>query len=681
MSSDIAGLISEYRGAWIALYGLGTETQRFIAEHGDGLSLVGLLDGFRTDGEMYGYPIISLEETIERKVKCIIVIARPGSCKAIRKRIGAFCEQNGISLYDVRGKDLLAPADVAYDFSAISGYKHSDLMKKIEEADIVSFDLFDTLITRRVYQYTDVFELIDIKLKDKGIIIPELSKLRIAAEKELSRQTSPKLADIYEEVINNAGDCRITAEELSQMEWETDISLMTKREKVCDTFCEAVRLGKEVVITTDCYYSAEQIGELLVRFDVLGYNRLFVSSEYRSLKTHHLFDKLVEQFPDKRILHIGDDEKADIECAGLKGIDTFRIYSGMQLFDALGGLGLDEGLCSVSDRVKTGLFISRIFNDPFVFEDEEQRLVLDDATDIGYLFGAPMITDFVHWMSGAVDNMSISQILFGARDGYLIKDLYEMINRDKRSVYFYTSRTAAIRAGMQTLEDIEYIDGMKYSGTIRDAVKMRFGIELSKDDSADKTLLIFKKADHMRANYRKYIDKLELDDGDIAFFDFVAKGTTQMYLQRMFSQNIKGVYFLQLEPEFMAGKGLDVEPFFTDEEKNTSAIFDNYYILETILTSPDPQMLEMDENGNPVFAKETRSNRDIRTLERMQSGITEYFKDFIETVPESSRTINKHLDEMILALLGRVRITDEDFLALTVEDPFFGRMTDIKDVI
>ncbi len=56
-----------------------------------------------------------------------------------------------------------------------------------------------------------------------------------------------------------------------------------------------------------------------------------------------------------------------------------------------------------------------------------------------------------------------------------------------------------------------------------------------------------------------------------------------MYLQKLFAQHIKGFYFLQLEPEFMADKGLDIEPFYSDEEKNSSAIFDNYYILETIL--------------------------------------------------------------------------------------------------
>ena len=40
----------------IALYGLGTETERFLAANPD-VKIVGLLDGFRTDGKMFGYPI------------------------------------------------------------------------------------------------------------------------------------------------------------------------------------------------------------------------------------------------------------------------------------------------------------------------------------------------------------------------------------------------------------------------------------------------------------------------------------------------------------------------------------------------------------------------------------------------------------------------------------------------
>lgn len=95
----------------------------------------------------------------------------------------------------------------------------------------------------------------------------------------------------------------------------------------------------------------------------------------------------------------------------------------------------------------------------------------------------------------------------------------------------------------------------------------------------------------------------------------------------------------------MASKGLDIEPFYSDEEKNMSAIFDNYYILETMLTAPYPQMLEMNAEGNPVFATETRSEQDIKCFERAQNGIEEYFCEYLRIVPESARRINKKMDE------------------------------------
>ena len=108
---------------------------------------------------------------------------------------------------------------------------------------------------------------------------------------------------------------------------------------------------------------------------------------------------------------------------------------------------------------------------------------------------------------------------------------------------------------------------------------------------------------------------------------------------------------------------------------------DNYYILETVLTATYPQLDEFDEKGEPVFSKETRSEKDIRVFENAQAGIQRYFKDYLALIPQGARTENKKLDEKLLTLLNRVKIKVEDFLALNVEDPFFGRRTDIKDVL
>jgi hypothetical protein len=221
---------------------------------------------------------------------------------------------------------------------------------------------------------------------------------------------------------------------------------------------------------------------------------------------------------------------------------------------------------------------------------------------------------------------------------------------------------------------------MKFFGTEKESMLVRFGIE-EDVDAKDRNALILEKAKDKRRNYLKYIDSLNLPDGKLGVFDFVAKGTTQLFLQKFMSQQMKGLYFLQLEPEFMADKGVDIESFYTEKERDTSAIFDNYYILETILTSPMPSVDEFDEDGQPVYAKETRSKENLDCVSRMQQGIMQYVDDYLEIVPVSMRQQNKMLDETFLTLIGKLEITDQSFKNLVVEDPFFGRMTNIVDVM
>ena len=676
----IGELIARYKEANISLYGLGTETERFLTANPD-VKIVGLLDGFRTDGEMFGYPILSLQQVIEKDVKLIIVIARPGSCKAIAKRIGDFCRENAIALFDVRGRDLLDVSAVSFDFKNVIGDNKQKLLDMIDAADVISFDLFDTLVMRKTKSYTDIFELIEYRLKERGIYITDFSKQRLFSEKELSKNAAPRLEQIYDHMLRCAGENTISVVELAELEWTIDFSLMTVRKTVKEIFLNAMSKGKKVVVTTDNYYSQKQIMQILDQFGLIGYDDLLVSCEYGTAKTQGLFAILKEQYKGENILHIGDDEYADIESAKNNGMKAFRLYSASDLFDALGGLGIEDEMVSLSDCVKVGFFLANIFNDPFWFEDEERRLFAKDAADLGYLFCAPMITDFTLWLRENVGKQGYENILFGARDGYLIDQLYKMTESSERSLYFHTSRTAAIRAGMETQTDIEYVDSMKYSGTPEEALRVRFGIEVADAGSVDRAALILGKAKQQRENYQRYIEKQHISDGTMAFFDFVAKGTTQMYLQKLFSQHMKGFYFLQLEPEFMADKGLDIEPFYSDKEKDSSAIFDNYYILETILTAPYPQMLEMDTEGNPVFAAETRSEQDLKCFERAQNGIREYFKEYLRILPEEARGRNKKLDEKMLALVNRIQILDNDFLSLKVEDPFFGRMTDMRDVL
>lgn len=676
--NGIQNILKKNKGSSIVLYGLGTETERFINEYGKGLNVVGLLDGYKESGQQFGLPIISMQQVIDAEVKLIVVVARPGSCKVIVKQIREQCLEHGIEVFDVRGNDLLVEREARFSFDGVIKYTKAKLMHCIDEAEVISFDLFDTLLARKVLSYNDVFELMNCQLESRGILIDDFAKKRLAFEKELSYEDAPTLVDIYTRLLGD--EYKFAPYELADIEWQIDKTTFVLREDMQEVLQYAKSVGKTTVLTSDSYYDMEQIRSLLEGFNIDYFDKLFVSCECGVSKTIGLYEKLVNDYQGKKILHIGDDEWADDEMATRAGINTFRIYSGMDIYDFLGGMELKYHIESISERVKLGLFISRIFNSPFQFEERSNDLSVSSSKDIGYLFCAPIITDFIHWMKDKILEQGFDNIFFCARDGYLLQKLYNKIDAKSNTYYFLTSRTAAIRAGMENKEDVEYVDSMKYFGSQDEEMNVRYGIS-SCNNSSDRVKSILERATILRENYKKYIGSLDLSNDNIAMFDFVAKGTTQLFLERLFSQHIKGFYFLQLEPEFMSDKGLDIEPFYSDDNKDKSSIYDNYYILETILTSPYSQVNEFDNMGSPIYADETRSEEDLRFVECVQEGIDEYYEDYLSLMPKEAREIDRDLDESFLSLFNRIRINNEAFYHMKVEDPFFGRMTDITDVV
>ena len=695
--SGIKDLFHEYNGKTIALYGLGTETEKALPSLEGRFRIAGLLDSFREGGEVYGKRILSLAEAVEKGVALIIVVARPGSCKAISRKIGNVCREHGIDLIDIRGKDLLKKSKVTYHFSDAAGGTREELYRKIGRADAVSFDLFDTLVMREVLSPADMICLTDASLKARGICISNFTSLRQEAEKRLSQDGAPALETIYDDIIKQINDTGgfvpASASELARLEWETDYRTIIPRKAVCDVYEYCIRSGKRVYIVTDTYYRQERIVEILGKCRLTGYTGLLVSCEYNTGKCQKLFDRLKELEENRRLLHIGDDLTADVEMASREGMDTFHIFSSEELLETAGNLGMEKYMERPAERLKAGMFAARLFNSPFWFEEGERLIGLGDAYDIGYLICAPIITDFVFWFREQVRHHGLRNIWFCSRDGYLIRKLYQMLDRRTESVYFQTSRMAAVRAGMEDEEDIAYVDSMKFSGTLEESLSVRFGlnagaVEPDAGATADKGkgLLryresILESAARERKNYRKYIEGLEIKKGPVAFFDFVAKGTTQMYVQRLVDHHLKGLYFLQLEPDFMSDRGLDIEPYYRTDETDLSTIYDNYYVLETILTAPHPGVYGFDGSGKALYGEETRTDRDIRCFGRVQEGIQDYFRRYLELMPEGVSSQSRELDEVLLGLIQNLKIKDEDFLALVVEDPFFNRMTDIAELV
>lgn len=676
-------ILKKYKNDNIALYGLSNETERVIPELNNQYNIVGLLDSFCRDGEIYGKPIISMDEAVKRKVKLIVVVARPGSCKAIARKIEGFCKDNNIALYDIRGVDLTVRNRIQYSFNNVDGITKDEFYKFVDDSEIISIDLFDTLIMRRTLLSTDVIDIAYARLKEKGIYIEDFFDRRLESEKYLSKNTAPTLIEIYSYMIEKYSISGITAEMLADNEWKVDYELVIPRKELCDIVSDYFDKGRKVYIVSDTYYSRMQLEKMLEKCNIQFYTDILASCEYKTGKTQSLFNVLNNKINGEKCIHIGDDEVADIKSSEKAGIKSCRIYSGIDLFENVGYLGLWDFVKTLSDRIKLGMLVSCLFNSPFQLESEGMNIEVGNSYEIGYNIFAPVISDFVVWLKNQIRINSMRNIWFCARDGYLIKKMYDEFDLKQNSIYFLTSRMAAIRAGIQDVQDIAYVEQMHFSGSIKEQLKCRLGIEtdIEKEKLIDFSEEILEHVAECRENYRKYIAGLNMAVGDIAFFDFVAKGTCQMFISNIVNEHLKGFYFLRLDEEEMKDKNLDIIAFYEESDKKDSAIFNDYYILETVLTSSMPSVTEFDSSGQPLYTQETRTDKAIHCFEKVQEGIFDYFKFYISICPEKELIENKKLDEEILSLIHKVKVKDEEFLEFKVEDVFFNRMTDMSSLV
>ena len=688
--NDLSEILQRYKGNKIAVYGLGIETEKVLKKATDSIQIIGLLDGYREDGMLYGKPIIPLRKAVEEHVRLILVAARPGSCRAIAKRIGRVCVENQIDLLDVRGQDLCGQKKAAYNLKGVCGISKRRLLEQIKEKDAVSVDLFDTLLMRRTLFPADVYEIVDRRLRRKGIIIDDFCGKRMESERHLAKNAPPTLVEVYAYMKDAYSISDITPDGLAELERTVDYELAVPRQEMCGMISQIYNQGKEVYIVSDTCYTKEQLTDLFKKCGMVCYTDILASCDYRTGKTQGLFGRLKDRLHGQTCIHIGDDPVADVESAEKYGIAVCRIYSGLDLLEMAGYLGMWDSIEGLDSRIRVGMFVSRIFNSPFQFETKEKKISVQNAYDIGYLFFAPVISDFVLWFDRQVKDSGIKNIWFCARDGYLIKKLYDEINEEMSSTYFLTSRAAAVRAGEENEDDIQDVSRMRFGGTVQEQLRERFGItiEEGKTDRISHAGILIEYSEQIlartainRKHYQRYINQLEIANGDIAFFDFVAKGTSQMYIERLVQNHLKGFYFLRLEEEHMRSKGLDIVSFYGSEELRHSAVFEDYYILEAVLTSPEPSVMGFDEQGMPIYAEETRKKSDIRCFLEMQRGIQDYFHIYLKLCDGSTEGMDQRLDEIFLSLIHGISVLDKDFLNLKVEDPFFNRTTDMMDLL
>lgn len=200
----------------------------------------------------------------------------------------------------------------------------------ISSHEIVSFDVFDTLLFRTLNKPTDVFLLMEPWI-EKRYNITQFSSKRVTAEC-IARKTTKKneitLKDIYENLdIDPEIACA-----LMSFEQNTELQVLRADQDIKELINYSIQVGKRVYIISDMYQDEDFLNKVLKKCEIAGYTSLFVSSNENATKAgNSLYKRIacVEKIDDlSKWLHIGDDYYSDFIVPKSLGIDAYLYDNG-----------------------------------------------------------------------------------------------------------------------------------------------------------------------------------------------------------------------------------------------------------------------------------------------------------------------------------------------------------------
>jgi HAD superfamily hydrolase (TIGR01549 family) len=190
----------------------------------------------------------------------------------------------------------------------------------VDQFKVISFDAFDTLISRKVDRPTDVFKILEQKNGIKNFASDRI-KAEIRARKKLTgRIEDLSLEDIYQELNCDTG------EKLMENEIAEEKNLCFRNENGYKLYTLAHTKNKTIIAVSDMYLPVEIISDILTSAGYTNLKYLFLSNEYGKVKgTGNLFSCVLEELEisHREILHIGDNYFSDIlgaEKAGIQGL-------------------------------------------------------------------------------------------------------------------------------------------------------------------------------------------------------------------------------------------------------------------------------------------------------------------------------------------------------------------------
>lgn len=533
------------------------------------------------------------------------------------------------------------------------------LKAAIDRHQIITFDIFDTLLIRRVSEPHDVFKLMEYNLG-----LNDFATKRIQAEQSARHNTKKEevtLLDIYNQD-------RTLTKDLMRKELETEATVLCVNPPIKSIFNYCLHTNRRIFIISDMYLPKSFIESILKREGYSDWEGLFISCEEGKTKgSGNLFRKIISDryLPAESILHIGDNPWSDafkpVEC----NINCFLYEQPFKSYlnhDFRFSTQFQEDT-SLASHLMLGLIVSkfhslqpsgRLIKNITEYKNNNQ---LDSKTSypslqndedywfkFGYSFAGPMVAGFTSWIAQRAHKHRIDKVLFVGRDGYVLTKLFQKYYPTIPCEYIFAPRyvRAVCAAKDALISDISRFTVTDLVTLVdafitRDWLPQTWQAPVIENDKERRTFLrekIYKIQERIETvinEYRNYLDNLNLKDTDnnIAVVDSCSINLSSQKLLAEFlpKSNVIGLYWVIPEGHNPSDiKKFNCETF--QLEKRHQIL--NWNLMEWILTAPYPGVSYID-NNNVVFNKpdpyETERNR---LFPLMEAGMLSFTEDCFE---------------------------------------------------
>ena len=524
---------------------------------------------------------------------------------------------------------------------------YNKIIELIDKKDVVSFDIFDTLLFRNVARPSDIFRIVENIVK-KEYNIEDFARKRIEAEsnaRKIAENGEASYDEIYTQLMNEIKDENII-KNIKKCEKEIEEKFIVQNPFMKKIFDYCVEKKRKIILISDMYLDVSFIKKLLKNCGYSDNYKIYVSCESRKNKGSSELFKFVqnnENLNYDKWIHIGDNYNSDYIIPKKLGMEAFN-YKNVDSYEKV-----------EYDSVFESIIIGTINN--FLYNGNE----IDYWDKFGIKYLTPLYIGFTNWIYQMTYNCD--NLYFLARDGYIVKKIYELFPSNKYVKYLYVSRNSvqipAVLAG-NSEDKIKFIlssiDGhitlRKLFNKCKLETKKEYEeiIKLYGFDSFDNEIEDRKRYDALKCvcavlndaenkirEYKELVKKYLVQEGlnnfnTINVMDIGWGGSIQASIQKILDKEVKG-YYLGTINIGSYDFNLNSFGYIFDQDNDIydkTMIWSQVMMYELIFSAPHGSVDKYEEKDGKIVPVLKKQDNYCEIVEKFQNASLKVIKEIMK---------------------------------------------------